>query len=59
MFEIVLVIFTSIVSKVMGLLRELSLAYSYGTSSLSDVYLISITITTAITGFITPAINAA
>lgn len=59
MLEIILVIITSVISKITGLFRELSLAYNYGTSSLSDVYLISITITTTISGFITPAINAA
>lgn len=57
--KVAVVILISIVSKLTGLVREQSLAYCYGTSSLSDIYLVSVTIATAISGFITPAINSA
>ncbi len=42
----------TIVSKVMGLARELSLSYFFGASNISDAYLIALTIPTVIFSFI-------
>lgn len=42
----------TIISKVMGLARELSLSYFFGASSMSDAYLISLTIPTVVFSFI-------
>lgn len=53
---IVLMIIT-IVSQVTGFIRDLILAYYYGTSNISDVYLISITITGVFFGLIAKGIS--
>lgn len=46
----------TIVSNIFGFGREMILAYFYGTSSVSDAYLIAITIPTVIFGFISSGI---
>ncbi|MDF2801221.1 MAG: murein biosynthesis integral rane protein MurJ [Anaerocolumna sp.] len=47
-----LLILTTIFSKILGFIRDLSLSYFYGTSNISDAYLISNTIPIVIFGFI-------
>ena len=42
----------TILSKVFGFVRDITLSYFYGTTNISDAYLISQTIPTAIFGFI-------
>ncbi|WP_179295652.1 murein biosynthesis integral membrane protein MurJ [Bacillus sp. FJAT-45350] len=49
----------TILSKVFGFLREITLAYIYGTSNISDAYLISTTIPRVIFGFVTVGIISA
>ena len=44
-------IFT-LVSKVLGLFREVTLSFFYGTSNMSDIYLIALTIPTVIFSFV-------
>lgn len=46
-----------IISKLMGLLRETTMSYYYGTSSVSDAYIISITIPSVLFGFIAAALS--
>ncbi|MFB6801742.1 murein biosynthesis integral membrane protein MurJ [Peribacillus butanolivorans] len=53
----VILMLITIVSKVTGLLRDIVLSYFYGASTLSDVYLISITISSVIMGFIITGIS--
>lgn len=47
-----LIMILTIISKVFGFARELVLSYFYGTSNISDAYLISLTIPSVIFGFI-------
>ncbi len=49
---VVIVMVLSIVSKIMGFLRETVLAYFYGASNISDAYLISLTIPETLFAFI-------
>jgi putative peptidoglycan lipid II flippase len=49
----------TILSKVFGFLREIILSYIYGTSNISDAYIISTTIPRVIFGFVTIGIVAA
>lgn len=53
-----LIMLITIISKIFGFARELTLAYFYGTSSISDAYLISITIPSVIFGFIAAGLVA-
>lgn len=46
----------TILSKIIGFIREITLSYFYGVSSISDAYLTSITIPTVIFGFIASGI---
>lgn len=48
----------AIFSKVLGFGRELTLSYTYGTSSISDAYLIALTIPSAIFGFVSNGLVA-
>lgn len=48
----IIVIVLTIISKILGLIREMTLSYNYGTSSVSDAFLISITIPSIIFTFI-------
>lgn len=52
-----ILIIVTIFSKVLGFSREIVLAYFYGTSNVSDAYLISATIPTVIFTFVGVAIN--
>ncbi|MGB4312462.1 MAG: lipid II flippase MurJ, partial [Natronincolaceae bacterium] len=51
-----LIVVITILSKFVGFGREMVLAYFYGASSISDAYLISMTIPTTIFAFISGAI---
>lgn len=53
-----LLIVFSIVSKLLGLLRDSFIAASFGAGSTSDVFFLSITIITLITALLTQAINS-
>ena len=53
-----LIMLIAIVSKIFGFARELTLAYFYGTSGVSDAYLVSITIPSVIFGFIAAGLVA-
>ena len=44
----ILLMFLTILSKIMGFAREISLSYFYGASNVSDAYIISITIPSVI-----------
>ncbi|MBU0906394.1 MAG: murein biosynthesis integral membrane protein MurJ [Firmicutes bacterium] len=46
-----------VLSKMLGLLRDITLSYFYGASSISDAYLISITIPVVLFGFIITGIS--
>ncbi|GAA0176825.1 murein biosynthesis integral membrane protein MurJ [Clostridium sediminicola] len=48
----ILIMLITMLSKLFGLVREITLAYFYGASNVSDAYLISITIPSMIFGFI-------
>lgn len=48
----VILMILAILSKIFGFAREITLSYFYGVSSISDIYLIAITIPTAIFSFI-------
>lgn len=54
----ILVMLITIISKVFGFARDLTLSYFYGTSSISDAFLISLTIPSVIFGFIGAGISA-
>lgn len=47
-----LIMIITILSKVMGFTRELTLSYFYGVSSITDAYIVSITIPSVIFGFV-------
>lgn len=47
-----LIMIITIISKIFGFLREITLSYFYGASSISDAYLISLTIPSVIFAFI-------
>lgn len=47
-----LLMFLEVLSKIMGFIREITLSYFYGASSISDAYLISLTIPTVIFAFV-------
>lgn len=53
-----LIMLITVVSKIFGFVRELTLAYFYGTSGVSDAYLVSITIPSVIFGFIAAGLVA-
>ncbi len=53
-----IIMFITILSKIFGFGREVSLTYYYGASSISDAYLISMTIPSVIFGFITYGLGA-
>lgn len=48
----------TVLSKIFGFGREITLSYLYGTSSISDAYLIAITIPSVIFGFVASGIGA-
>lgn len=52
-----LIMILTIFSKIFGFVRDITLSYFYGASSLSDAYLISLTIPMAIFGFIGTGIS--
>lgn len=52
-----LLMLVTIVSKILGFIREITLSYFYGASNISDVYLISLTIPGAIFSFIGAGIS--
>lgn len=54
----IFIMLITIVSKVFGFARDMTLSYFYGTSSISDAFLISLTIPTVIFGFIGAGISA-
>jgi putative peptidoglycan lipid II flippase len=56
---IVLLMIITIISKVIGFSRDMVLAYFYGTSNISDAYLISLTIPVVIFSFIGAGITTA
>lgn len=49
----------TIISKVTGFLRDITLSYFYGASSISDAYIVSITITTVLFSLIIAGISTA
>lgn len=53
-----LIMVITILSKVFGFAREITLSYLYGASSISDAYLISITIPSVIFGFVATGLGA-
>lgn len=53
-----IIMILTIVSKIVGFAREISLSYLYGASYISDAYLISITIPGVIFGFIVAGLGA-
>ena len=53
-----IVILITIVSKVFGFAREVVLSYFFGASSISDAYLIAITIPGVLFGFVAAALSA-
>lgn len=53
-----LIMIITILSKVFGFLREITLSYLYGASNISDAYLISITIPSVIFGFVAAGLGA-
>ena len=48
----ILIMIITIISKIFGFLREITLSYFYGASSISDAYLISLTIPSVIFAFV-------
>lgn len=48
----------TVFSKILGFIRELTLSYTYGTSYISDAYLIALTIPSAIFGFVSNGVIA-
>ena len=53
-----IIMFITLMSKILGLGRELTLSYFYGATNISDAYFISITIPMFIFTFITSGLNA-
>lgn len=53
----ILLMFLTIISKMMGFVREISLSYFYGASNVSDAYIISITIPSVIFALIGAGIS--
>ncbi len=53
-----IIIFLTIMSKLLGFMREVTLSYLYGASTVSDAYIISMTIPNIIFGFVTSALSA-
>ncbi|MGZ9868310.1 murein biosynthesis integral membrane protein MurJ [Priestia endophytica] len=53
----IILMLVSIISKVFGLIRDIILSYFYGTSTISDAYLVSMTISTVVFGFIASGIS--
>jgi len=53
----ILLMILTIISKIFGFFREITLSYFYGASNISDAYLISLSIPTVILGFIGTAIT--
>lgn len=54
----ILVLFVTIISKMMGFVRDITLSYFYGISNISDAYIISLTIPDVIFSFIGVSIIA-
>ena len=53
----ILLMFLTIISKIMGFVREISLSYFYGATNVSDAYIISITIPSVIFALIGAGIS--
>lgn len=53
-----IIMIITVLSKLFGFLRELTLSYFYGASNISDAYLISITIPNVIFGFVATGLAA-
>ncbi|MGO1469957.1 MAG: murein biosynthesis integral membrane protein MurJ [Tissierella sp.] len=53
----ILLMFITIISKIMGFAREISLSYFYGATNISDAYIISITIPSVIFALVGAAIS--
>nr|WP_203363362.1 murein biosynthesis integral membrane protein MurJ [Bacillus sp. REN10] len=53
----ILLMVITILSKLLGLLRDIVLSYFYGTSAISDAYLIAITISAIVFGFVVSGIS--
>src|SRR5699024_5986299 len=54
---VILLMVLTIISKVSGFLRDLTLAYFYGASEISDVFLLAISIPTVVFGVIAAGIS--
>lgn len=54
---VILIMILTIFSKFIGFFRDVTLAYFYGASGISDAYLISLTIPTVIFGFVATGIS--
>ncbi|PRO65337.1 murein biosynthesis integral membrane protein MurJ [Alkalicoccus urumqiensis] len=54
---VVLMMLLTIVSKVIGFLRDVTLAYFYGTSGVSDAYLISLTVPVVLFGMVAKGVS--
>lgn len=54
---VILIMVLTIFSKLIGFFRDITLSYFYGASSVSDAYLISLTIPTVIFGFVATGIS--
>lgn len=52
-----IVMICTIMSQMLGFLRDMSLSYFYGTSTFSDAFLISLTIVTVLYGFVIVALS--
>lgn len=53
----ILIMLITIISKVFGFVRDITLSYFYGASNISDAYLVALTIPTVIVSFIGTAIS--
>ncbi|MDW7669666.1 MAG: murein biosynthesis integral membrane protein MurJ [Bacillota bacterium] len=56
---IILIMVITLLSRILGFVRELILAYMWGTSNIVDAYLVSLTIPGVIFGFVAAGITAA
>src|SRR5690625_4079194 len=54
---VLIIMILTILSQIFGFGRDLTLAYFYGASSISDVYLVSLTITSVLFGFVVKGIS--
>ena len=55
---VLIIMILSILSKVIGFVRDITLSYYYGASDISDVFLMSLTIPSVIFGFIGAGISS-